>query len=310
MAPYDRGSTFFAKTRLGLVSMSKFNSSQGMVNAGFEVLAKNIEPSILEYASVNRCRASIQDYLGQYISSFTIELPGAFARTTMVSPIKESIIDMLVLFNIKHSKKFFPGELLNKLHVTLLAEYPGTTFDEATDSVCVPIGEYKFKVQPGFITDQRHYLVPAPNWNEWVKYDSIGYKSLLIKMDAHHNGKLLHVIRMIKTWNRLSGVAFNEYYLELLVNEILINYEIQTYQSAISYIFRALLYDVALKQHDPANDCLLIEGLHDLDEVVNAMLHVKCSYLVTKQALELEEQGKMKEALSDWAQLFPEVLPC
>jgi len=284
-------------------------SSEGVVSASFEALAKNIEPSIFEYASVDRCRAAIQEYLGQYISSFTIELPGAFARTTMVSPLKESVIDMLVLFNMKHSKRFLPGELLNKLFVTLRAEYPGTTYDEATESVYTPVGEYEFKVQPGFITNERHYLVPAPHWNEWVKYDSIGYKSLLLKMNAFHNGKLLHVIRMIKMWNRLSGAEFNEYFLELLVNEILVNNKIETYQSTISYIFRALLDDVALKQHDPASDCLLIEGLHDLDEVVNAMLHVKCSYLVTRQALELEEQGKIKEAMSNWAQLFPEVLP-
>ncbi len=290
--------------------MSMCSDSQGVVNTGFEELVKNIEPSILEYTTVNRCRASIQDYLGQYINSFTIDLPGAFARTTMVSPLKESTIDMLVLFNIKHSERFRPGELLNKLHVTLRAEYPGTTFNEATESVYVPIGEYRFKVQPGFLTDQRHYLVPAPRWNEWVKYDSQGYKSLLLKMNAHHNGKLLHVIRMIKTWNRLSGMAFNDYFLELLVNEVLVNYKIESYQDTISHVFRAILYDVALKQHDPANESLLVEGLHDLDEVVNAMLHVKCSYLVAKQAIELEEQGEMKAALSDWAQLFPRVLPC
>ncbi len=290
--------------------MSNSAESGGAVSACFEKLAKTIEPSILEYTSVNRCRADIQNYLGQYISSFTIELPGAISRTTMASPLNESTIDMLVLFNIKHSEKFLPNELLDKLHVTLRAEYPGTTFDSATASVYVPIAEYAFRVQPGFITDQQYYLVPATHWNEWVKYDSQGYKSHLSKMNAFHKGKLLHVIRMIKTWNRLSGKAFNEYFLELMVNEILVNYEIETYQSTINHIFRAILYDVALKQHDPANECLLVEGLHDLDEVVNAMLHVKSTYQVTREALALEEKGKLREALSEWAQLFPEVLPC
>ena len=288
----------------------KLSGEQVTVEASLEKLAKNLEPSIGEYRSVNRCRDRIQDYLGQFISSFTIDLPGAFARTSMASPLEESVIDMFVLFPIRHSKRFFPRELLDKLHVTLQDEYPGTTFDEAAEAVYVTIEGYRFKVQPGFVTDQHYYLVPAPGWNEWVKYDSLGYKSLLLKMNAHHNGKLLHVIRMIKAWNRLSGRAFNEYFLELMVNEILFDYEIQTYRSTISRIFRAVLDGVPLKQHDPANECLLVEGLHDLDEVINAMLHVKCSYLVTKQALELEQQGEMNQALSNWAQLFPKVLPC
>ena len=174
--------------------MSNSEESGGPVSACFEKLAKNIEPSILEYTSVNRCRAAIHKYLGQYISSFAIELPGAISRTTMASPLIGSTIDMLVLFNIKHSEKFFPNELLDKLHVTLRAEYPGTTFDPATASVYVPVEKYTFRIQPGFITDHQHYLVPAPHWNEWVKYDSQGYKSHLSKMNAFHSGKLVHVI--------------------------------------------------------------------------------------------------------------------
>ena len=292
-----------------MVSTSSFSDSQKTVAAGLDELAKIIEPSIHEYTSVNRCRDRIQNYLGQFIRSFTIDLPGAFARTTMVSPLKEGIIDMLVLFNIEHSERFYPIELLKKLHVTLLGEYPETTLDEASESVYVPIDGHTFRVQPGFLTDQRHYLVPAPRWNEWASYDSQGYKSYLLRMNAHHNGKLLHVIRMIKAWNRLSGQAFNDYFLELLVNEILVNYKIENYQNTLSHVFKSILYDVALKHHDPANESLIVDGLHDLDEVVNAMVHVKCSYLVTKQALELEEQGNTKQALADWAQLFPKIMP-
>jgi hypothetical protein len=285
------------------------DSSENIVKAGFEVLAKSIEPSLFEYTSVSRCQASIQDYLGQFISTFTTELPGAFARNTMVSPLKESIVDMLVLFNQEHSERFLPGELLSKLHVTLRAEYPGTSFDEETESVYVPIENFTFRVQPGFITEQHHYLVPAPGWDEWVIYDSIGYKNQFSKMNAEHGGKLLNLVRMMKTWNRLSGKTFDGYFLELLVNDVLAGHKVETYQSAINHIFRAILADVALKQHDPANESLQVEGLHDLEEVVNAMVLVKSSYLVSKRAIELEAEGDLSAALKNWAQLFPTILP-
>jgi len=284
-------------------------SSKDLVKAGFEVLAKSIEPSLFEYTSVSRCQASIQAYLGQFISTFTTELPGAFARNTMISPLKESIVDMLVLFNNEHSERFLPSELLSKLHVTLRAEYPGTRFDELTESVYVPVENFTFRVQPGFISEQQHYIVPAPGWDEWVDYDSIGYKNQFSRMNAKHEGKLLHLVRMMKTWNRLSGDTFDGYFLELLVTDILSSHKIQTYQVAISHILRAILADVALKQHDPANQSLQVEGLHDLQEVVNAMILVKNAYLVTKHAIELEAEGQMTEALANWAQLFPTILP-
>lgn len=283
--------------------------SKDIVKEGFEILAKSIEPSLLEYTSVSRCQAGIQDYLGQFISTFTTELPGAFARNTMVSPLRESIVDMLVLFNVEHSKRFLPGQLLDMLHVTLRAQWPFTTFDQAARSLYVPIENFTFRVQPGFITGKQEYLVPAPCLDEWVRYDPAGYKSHFSKMNAAHQGKLIHVVRMVKTWNRLSGCTFDGYFLELLVNDVLANHKIPTYQSAVSHIFRTILYDVALKQHDPANTDLIVEGLHNLDEVVNAMVLVKNSYLVSKYALELEEQGDMEAALSNWAQLFPGIFP-
>ncbi len=280
-------------------------NAQNTVVGGFELLAKNVEPSLSEYTSVSRCQANIEAYLGQYITTFTTVLPGAFARNTMVSPLNESVVDMLVLFNQQHSSEFLPAELLNKLDLTLRAKYPGAIFDEKTESVYVPIENFEFRIQPGFITDGSHYLVPAPGWNEWVEYDALGYKSQFSKANAEHNGKLVHVIRMIKTWNRLSGNIFDGYFLELLVKDVLTGHEIQTYQAAISHIFRTILADVALKQHDPANQSLQVEGLHNIEDLVNAMIHVKSAYLVTLQALELEEDGNMLSAFANWEKLFP-----
>ena len=291
------------------MSMQMLDSSQNLVKTGFDRLAKNIELSLVDYTSVSRGQASIETYLGNYITTFTTVLPGAFARNTMVSPLKETVVDLLVLFNQKHSSTFLPGDLLNKLYVTLSAKYPGTTIEEKTGSVYVPIENFKFRVQPGFITQQNRYLVPAPNWNDWVVYDTTGYKEQFSKANIEHGGKLLHLVRMLKTWNHLSGKAFDGYFLELLVKDVLDRHEIISYQAAINYIFKAIFSDVALRKHDPANQSMLVEGLHNLEGVVNAMLHVKSSYLVTKEAIQFETEGNMRSALSSWGQLFPHHFP-
>ena len=284
-------------------------SPEKIIKAGFDILAKNIELSLVEYTTVSRCQADIEAYLGQYITTFTTELPGAFARKTMVSPLKGSVVDMLVLFNEKHSETFLPDDLLGKLHVTLLAKYPGTTFDKMSESVFVPIENFKFRVQPGFLTDRNHYLVPAPGWNEWVEYDSLGYNSAFSKENARHGGKLLNLVRMIKTWNRLSGNAFDGYFLELLIKDVINDYQIVSYQAAINYVFKSILADVALKKHDPANQSLQVEGLHDLETIVNTMIHVKSSYYVTEEAIKNEEDQDVKSALFNWGQLFPKHFP-
>jgi hypothetical protein len=289
--------------------MQMLDSSQNLVKTGFDRLAKNIELSLVDYTSVSRGQASIETYLGNYITTFTTVLPGAFARNTMVSPLKDSEVDLLVLFNQKHSSTFLPGDLLNKLYVTLSAKFPGTTFDENTESVYVPVENFSFRVQPGFITDQNHYLVPAPSWNDWVEYDALGYKDQFSRANLKHGGKLLNVVRMLKTWNHLSGKAFDGYFLELLVKDVLDNHEIISYQAAINFIFKAIFSDVALRKHDPANQSLQVVGLHNLDNIANAMVHVKNSYFVTKEAIQFEAEGNMRTALSSWRQLFPHHFP-
>ncbi|RKZ65436.1 MAG: hypothetical protein DRQ44_08075, partial [Gammaproteobacteria bacterium] len=189
------------------------------------------------------------------------------------------------------------------------AKYPGTTIEEKTGSVYVPIENFKFRVQPGFITEQNHYLAPAPSWNDWVVYDTSGYKDQFFRANLKHGGKLLNVVRMLKTWNRSSGNVFDGYFLELLVKDVLDHYEIITYQAAINYIFKAILSDVALKKHDPANQSLQVVGLHNLENIVNAMIHVKSSYFVTKEAIQFEADGNMRSALASWKQLFPHHFP-
>ena len=104
------------------MSMQMLDSSQNLVKTGFDRLAKNIELSLVDYTSVSRGQASIETYLGNYITTFTTVQPGAFARNTMVSPLKDSEIDLLVLFNQKHTSTFLPGDVLSKLDVTLSAK--------------------------------------------------------------------------------------------------------------------------------------------------------------------------------------------
>jgi len=278
---------------------------QNAITRCFDVLAKDLEPSLFEYTSVSRCQSSIEKYLGGFIKTFTTVLPGAFARGTMIAPLNESVVNMLILFKHEFRDKFLPSELLNKLDATLRAEYPGSVNDGATKSVYVPIENFEFRIQPGFMTTGSDYLTPSSDYDEWIEYDALGYANQFSKENAKHKGRMIHLVRMMKMWNRQTGNIFDGYFIELLVRDILLQHEIQSYPQTLSYLFKKILYDVALKKHDPANISIKILGLHDLENVVNAMLHVKSAYLVSLQALEHEEAGNMVAALECWKKLFP-----
>ena len=282
---------------------------QNRVESAFALLTGKICLPLSEYTEITRSQAEMERYLARFIDTFTTVLPGAFARRTMVSPLQGSVVDLLVLFNQSHSERFFPTDLLDKLRVTLDAHYDDVLYRARHADIIVSANHFQFRVQPAFLTDEDYYLLPSPNWNDWVKYDALGYKHVFDRTNSQHGSRLEHVIRLVKTWDRLNGCVFNGYYLELLVDEILKNYEIKSYSYALCYVFRSALAEVVYKKDDPANQGIQVEGLLDVDNLIRAMLRFHDAYQVSARALQYEQDGRLDEALSCWAQLFPGAFP-
>jgi hypothetical protein len=152
-------------------------------------------------------------------------------------------------------------------------------------------------------------MLPAEKFNEWVKYDITLYNEKFVKENVRHKGKLIEIIRMIKTWNRVSGNLFNGYYLELLVTAELSSYQITSYSETLCHVFSVPLSKVAFQKEDPASVAFQIEGLNDIDDLITAMLLLKKSFKLANEAMMFEQDGKTEKALDNWNQLFPQVFP-
>lgn len=153
------------------------------------------------------------------------------------------------------------------------------------------------------------HMLPAEGFDEWWKYDINAYKETFEKENARHKGKLIEVIRMIKTWNRISGDLFDNHYLELLIIEILASYKIASYSETLCLIFKTAVFQVVFQKHDPANIEFKVEGLNDINNVITAMLLLKKSYDLAKDAVMFEQGGNINKALDNWNALFPQVFP-
>ena len=279
------------------------------VSDGFESLCRSVELSLVDYTAVSRYQADIEAYLSQYISTFTTILPGAYARHTMTAPLEGSVVDMFILFNAQHRTKFTPSVLIDKLLLTLRAEYPETYLNRKNVSLYVPVSNFTFRVQPGFVTSDNHYLVPGHVFDDWVEYDSLGYKHQFAKSNAAHEGKLIHVVRLMKSWNRESDNYFDGYFIELLVTRLLRNYTIDDYARALRHVFKYMVKMAAFKKHDPANTNLMVEGLVNVEDLAQSMISLHEAYRLVNQAIELDELGMTELAFTNWQKLFPDYFP-
>lgn len=144
------------------------------------------------------------------------------------------------------------------------------------------------------------HMLPAEGFDEWWKYDINDYKETFEKEKARHKGKLIEIIRMIKTWNRISGNLFDNHYLKLLVTETLASYQMTSYSQTLCHIFKTTVFQVVFQKHDPANIEFKVEGLNDINNVITAMVLLKKSYDLAREAVMFEQDGNVNKALDNW----------
>ncbi len=279
------------------------------VAGAFELLASSTELSLGEYTSITQSQADIEHYLAQHISTFSTVLYGAFSRKTIVSPLPGSIVDILVLYRDIDIRNTYPSRVFSALRDALIEQYPEAFALKDQRVLMLPVKGFTYKIHPAYPVSTHSYMLPDEKFNEWVKYDINTYNKIFIKENVRHKGKLIAVIRMMKTWNRVSGNLFNGYYLELLVTEVLSSYEITSYSKALRHIFKSAVAEVVFQKHDPANMEFQIEGLNDIDDLITAMKLLQKSYALADEAIAFEQAGDIEKALDYWNKLFPQVFP-
>lgn len=279
-----------------------------IIGDGFELLAKNTDLSLSEYTLITQGQAAIESFLSRHLPTFSTVLFGAFSRKTMVSPLAGNIIDMLVVFknDIRHQ---LPSRVFTELKETLISHYPNASPLEFRQALMLPMGELHFRIQPAFAAGQHNYMMPSKKFNDWVEYDIHAYKNYFEKENVRHRGQLANLIRIIKTWNRVSGSLFNGYYLELLVTDVLSSYRIENYQETLRHIFSAASSEVVFHKEDPANLEFEVDGLNDISDLIGAIKLLKKSWLLADTAVTNEAEGRLQQALDDWRELFPQVFP-
>lgn len=284
-------------------------AEQPTVNDGFKLLAKSTELSLVEYTAITQSQADIELFLMQRISTFSTVLYGAFARKTIVSPLAGSIVNMLIVYREEDISFSHPSRIFSQLKECLIEQYPEAYEIKGRCALMVPIKNFFYKIQPAYSLSGHTYMLPAEKFDEWVKYDVTLYNEIFSKQNVRHKGRLIDIVRMVKTWNRVSGNLFNGYYLELLVTELLSTYEITSYSETLCYVLKSAIPRVAYQQQDPANIEFEIDSMNDLEKIVSAMILLKNSYKLAHEALKYEKEDNTELAFKNWNKLLPQAFP-
>lgn len=279
------------------------------IETGFRMLKSHLEITDAQHSAIATRQAELEQVISKGFDTYGTTLSGAYSRNTMISVQKGATVDVFLFLRAKYGRQYTPEGLLDRLHDTLFNTYEDACINKAGNGVTVPLSDYQFNIMPCFTKENKGYVFPEYKSNQWERADPNTYSDQLIEADRYHNGNLLPLIKIIKYWNHVVNDVFDEYYLEILVKNILTDVPITSDADAISYIFKKATLEVAFTIDDPAGFGAQVQGLNDGDRIAEAMLDFHDTYKTSLNAVNHELEGELEKAYTEWHSIFTGLFP-
>jgi hypothetical protein len=281
------------------------------IDTGFDMLVSHLEITEDQRLAIVANQAKIESALAKGFDTHATVLAGAFSRNTMIAVTKDAVVDMFLSLRSSYAHQHSPAELLDTLHATLIKFCENTDISISNHGVVISLDNFKFNVVPSFHKEGTGYVIPDYKYDKWVRrYPSV-YADQLKVANKEHKNQLLAFIKIIKCWNLVINDMFDEYYLELLVKQILTGVEITSYSKTIRHIFREARKEIIFSIDNPAGHALenQVQGLKDAERLAEAMICFHEAYKKMLKAKEYEHEGQLDLAYKEWESVFSGFFP-
>lgn len=198
------------------------------IDQSFQKFLTNLNPTDKQREQIRKTRDSIDAALinddriflnTQKQFSF---LTGSYSRKTIIRPIDD--IDLYVRVHYgKHAEGQSPMSILRLMARAIRRRYSKNTKINV-DAPCIVVRflGYKFEIVPavGYSDNPDLYSIPAPGSKEWIQcYPNVPDK-WLSACNYKNNSMFIHLIKMLKQWNRNNKVGLKSFHLELLTEKV------------------------------------------------------------------------------------------
>ena len=141
------------------------------IAAGFSTLKSNLEITDLQRSTVSSRQNNVRDAVADGFDVHESFLAGSYARSTMISPLKESDVDIFVLLDSKYYHQYTPAALLDRLRTIIKKTYDKSPkISRNGKAVTITFTDFKVDVVPSFYRTGGGYVIPDSIDDEWIMY--------------------------------------------------------------------------------------------------------------------------------------------
>ena len=281
------------------------------ITQSFAEFKSNLEITGLQAETVSTRQNNVRDAIKKDFEVLESFLTGSFSRSTMITPLNQSDIDIFAVLKTQHYRSDGQAYLLDKVKNTLIKTYPKSPkVSRNGQAVTITFKDFTVDIIPAFYRQGGGYLIPNTISNKWISTDPKQHIAISSEQNKIHNGTLVPMVKMIKCWNKSINYWFGSFHLEVMAQQIFNGVTISDYPSGVRYFFDKGREHVTKKNPDPAgyNDDVgsYINTKEKIDEAVSRFT---TAYNPTIKAEAFAREGKIQDAVDEWRKIFDNQFP-
>ena len=278
----------------------------------FRELKTNLEITELQQSTISTRQQNVRKAVEQGMNVLDSFLTGSYSRHTIIAPLKEADIDIFIVLNSSYYYDLDgPASLLDKVKSVLKKTYPDTPdISRNGQAVTIQFTDFMVDVVPGFNRESVGYLIPNSITKKWISTDPKKHVEIMANANSVHDGDLVPLIKMIKSWNKNINSYFHSFHLEVLALQILDNVKISNFPSGMRYYFDKGRDLISKKNPDPAGYGGDVGSyINSQEKIQEAVTKYQLAYERAIKAEDYERRGYTEEAIEMWRRIFGGYFP-
>lgn len=282
----------------------------------FRVFRANLEITSLQAEIVSTRQQSVRGAVEAGLAVVDSFLSGSYSRHTLIAPLKEADIDIIVVLDPKYFDDYNQQNggqagLLDLLKRVLKRTYPKTPdISRNGQAVTIQFTDFVVDVVPAFNRRGGGYLIPNSIAQSWLSTNPKQHVQIWSAANQTHNGDLVPLIKMIKGWNRTTSSFVQSFHLETMALQLLNNVTISDFPSGARYLFDKGREYVTKNNPDPAGYGDDVGAyLNTQDKVKSAVSRFETAHARALKAEDLAGRGYVADAVDMWRMVFGDYFP-
>jgi len=237
-------------------------------------------------------------------------LIGSYSRNTMIAPLPEADIDIVLVLDSEYWKQDGYAALLDSIKATLGKTYANTIgISRNGQAVTIVFNDFQVDVVPAFNRTGGGFLIPDTHGKRWIGTNPKRQVEISSEKNGTHNGGLVPLVKMVKQWNKTISFPFRSFHLEVLAWSIFDGVTITDYPSGVRYFFDKAREEVKKQNPDPAGYNDDVGAYLNQSNLPSAVSHLETALNRALGAEQYAAAGRNSLAFEEWRKVFGDKFP-